>query len=110
MTPEVKSRIFEPFYTAKEVGKGTGLGLSMVYGMVKKSGGVITDQSHRGAGTTSCVSIPEWTDQDATPSLSPLESTEAAHLRAAVVLVAEDDDRVWMLIHQIFAHEGYTLV
>src|SRR5579862_2395823 len=37
MSEETQSRIFEPFYTTKEVGKGTGLGLSMVYGIVKQS-------------------------------------------------------------------------
>src|SRR5205823_13921377 len=41
MGPETQARIFEPFYTTKEVGKGTGLGLSMVYGIVKQSGGYI---------------------------------------------------------------------
>src|ERR1700739_2282871 len=41
MSEETQSRIFEPFYTTKEVGKGTGLGLSMVYGIVKQSGGAI---------------------------------------------------------------------
>ncbi len=41
MSGETMTRIFEPFYTTKEVGKGTGLGLSMVYGIVKQSGGYI---------------------------------------------------------------------
>ena len=41
MSPETRSRIFEPFLTTKEKGKGTGLGLSTVYGVVKQNGGYI---------------------------------------------------------------------
>ena len=41
MSQETMTRIFEPFYTTKEVGKGTGLGLSTVYGIVKQTGGYI---------------------------------------------------------------------
>ena len=40
MAPEVRCRVFEPFFSTKEIGKGTGLGLSMVYGFVRQSGGM----------------------------------------------------------------------
>jgi signal transduction histidine kinase len=51
-------RIFDPFYTTKEVGKGTGLGLSIVYGIVKKHGGYLEVKSKMNAGTTFSVFLP----------------------------------------------------
>jgi two-component system, NtrC family, sensor kinase len=58
MKPETINRIFEPFYTTKDVGKGTGLGLSITYDIMKKHEGEIAVQSELGKGTTFTVRIP----------------------------------------------------
>jgi two-component system, NtrC family, sensor kinase len=58
MPEDVKRRIFEPFYTTKDVGKGTGLGLSLSFSIVQKHGGVIRVKSVPGQGSAFRVWLP----------------------------------------------------
>ena len=58
MTDKVKERIFDPFYTTKDVGVGTGLGLSVSHGIVEKHGGTIKVESELGRGTCFTIVLP----------------------------------------------------
>ncbi len=55
---EIKDRIFDPYFTTKEVGKGTGIGLSVVHGIVKSHNGAISVDSKFGKGTTFNILFP----------------------------------------------------
>ncbi|MGB3468488.1 MAG: PAS domain S-box protein [Cyclobacteriaceae bacterium] len=58
MPDEVKKKIFDPFYTTKEVGSGTGLGLAISYGIIDKHDGKISVNSEEGEGTEFIIAIP----------------------------------------------------
>ncbi len=59
---EIKERIFDPYFTTKEVGKGTGMGLAIVDGIVRGLGGFITCESTPGEGTVFAISLPACDD------------------------------------------------
>ena len=56
---EIKNRIWEPFFTTKEVGVGTGLGMSITYGIIEKHGGKIELASEVGKGTEFAITLPK---------------------------------------------------
>jgi signal transduction histidine kinase len=58
MDEEVQKRIFEPFYTTKDMGKGTGLGLSISYSIVEQHNGKINMSSELSKGTEFIITLP----------------------------------------------------
>ncbi|MCP4337705.1 MAG: response regulator [Desulfobulbaceae bacterium] len=58
LTPDIKARIFDPYFTTKETGKGTGMGLAIVHGIVNSYGGFISLYSELGEGTAFHVFLP----------------------------------------------------
>jgi signal transduction histidine kinase len=60
MTDEIKSKIFNPFFTTKEPGRGTGLGLSISHGILQDHGGTIHCVSERGKGTGFYIRLPRY--------------------------------------------------
>lgn len=105
MPPDVRERIFEPFYTTKEVGKGTGLGLSMVYGLIKQSGGHVTVYSEPGVGTTFRIYLP----RSNAPDTALIERyADAVAGGSETILVVEDDDDVRSTVTGLLNELGYT--
>ncbi len=58
MSAEQLSKIFNPFFTTKEVGKGTGLGLSVSLNIIESVGGMVNVRSVEGAGSSFAISLP----------------------------------------------------
>ena len=111
MAPAVVERVFDPYFTTKEVGKGTGLGLSQVHGFVKQSGGHVKIYSEPGHGTTIKIYLPRVQEAAATePGAVPsVQVTLDAH-RNHVILVVEDDARVRELSVSMLRELGYTVI
>jgi two-component system, NtrC family, sensor kinase len=92
MSPDTLARVYEPFFTTKEVGKGTGLGLSQVYGFVQQSGGAIAIDSEPGRGTRVSMFLPRSSEGIAGES-DPLAGMPRIG-RPATILIVEDDPEV----------------
>lgn len=108
MSPEVRSRLFQPFFTTKGVGKGTGLGLSTVYGIVKQSGGFIWVYSEEGRGTTFKIYLPLVREKT-----EPLRArTEEAGMPRGTetVMVVEDEPGVRELAVRVLRQLGYQVL
>jgi PAS domain S-box-containing protein len=107
MPPEVMERIFEPFFSTKEIGQGTGLGLATIYGIVKQSGGHVWAYSEVGKGTTFKLYFPRHLGEVSTPSRT--RSPERGAGRGEGVLLVEDDSAVRKTVHTVLALAGYVV-
>lgn len=94
MATDVQERIFEPFYTTKEVGKGTGLGLATVWHLVSSIGGRIDVTSKRGEGSAFRVLLPVFPVPSLTAPVPSPNLRESVTCPPARILVAEDDPAV----------------
>ena len=113
IAPENLSKIFEPFYTTKDVGKGTGLGLSTVYGIVKQSNGFIFADSELGKGTSFTIYLPVHKVEDVKPAevanVKPVEKP-AELWGSATILLVEDEDMVRAVAERALVRHGYTVL
>jgi two-component system cell cycle sensor histidine kinase/response regulator CckA len=137
---EVLDRIFEPFFSTKEVGQGTGLGLSTVYGIIHQSGGYVTVESKVGEGTTFRLLFPR-ADEEARAQAQEAAAEAAAAAASAqaqggaqgtgkgkdgkepelplfeadltgseTILLVEDEDAVRMFGARALRNKGYKVL
>ncbi len=110
--PENLTKIFNPFFTTKEVGKGTGLGLSLCYGIVSEHGGTIAPFSKEGEGATFVIELPvsqalaTAAEKKATAALPSQSKSEGVGKR---VLVIDDEDTILQMIREILERNGYRV-
>jgi CheY-like chemotaxis protein len=109
MDAETMSKMYDPFFTTKEVGTGTGLGLSTVYGIVLSHGGWIHCESRPGHGTCFEIFFPVFEGP------LPLLAGEASFLAepskgSGTILLVDDEDMVLDLGRTILETEGYTVL
>ncbi|KPK26118.1 MAG: hypothetical protein AMK69_12720 [Nitrospira bacterium SG8_3] len=106
MAPEVKERIFDPYFTTKEKGEGTGLGLAMVHGIVKSHGGTITVYSEPEMGATFHVYLPiKETETDQATG-----SEETIPTGSERILFVDDEQPIVDIAKQMVEQLGYSMV
>lgn len=114
ISPEIIDRIFDPFFSTKEVGSGTGLGLSTVYGIVKQTGGFIHVESTVGQGTVFSIFFPTYGGKledvkhaDPRPKeVAPPHDLTGSH----TILLVEDEDAVRLFSARALRSKGYTVI
>jgi signal transduction histidine kinase/ActR/RegA family two-component response regulator len=105
--PAVIDRIFEPFYTTKDVGKGTGLGLSQVFGFAKQSGGDVDVQSELGKGSVFTLYLPKAEQAVVECDVEVQPGVHLADNAGRRILVVEDNLEIGRFATQILQDLGF---
>jgi len=106
MDEETRQKIFNPFFTTKEMGRGTGLGLASVYGIIKNHDGIIDVQSQQGKGTTFTVYLP------ASQKKSEQETRDSPKIvkGSGTVLLVDDEEMIVEVGAEMIRAIGYDVI
>jgi len=107
MSADVRSKIFEPFFSTKERVGGMGLGLANVYAIASQRRGFITVDSEVGVGSTFTVYFPRHENADELDRQD--EGKKKSELREANILYAEDDDMLRRLASNLLTEQGFSV-
>lgn len=114
MSADLIGKIFDPFFSTKDVGKGTGLGLSTVYGIVKQSGGFVDVESEPGKGTTFRILMPRHEPSEEEMHEAATEAADKKEQKrdlagSATIVFAEDEDAIRAVGVRTLTSRGYTV-
>lgn len=106
--PALQQRIFEPFFSTKEVGRGSGMGLAMVHGIVHEHGGHILLSANKDRGTTFNLYLPATTGK--IPDLPATTSdVEAPAPQPAQIMIVDDEPSLGRYLARLLRAKGYTV-
>jgi CheY-like chemotaxis protein len=106
ISSENLERIFEPYFTTKELGEGTGLGLAVVHGIVKEYGGEIKVYSEEGQGTVFNVLFPLIKEIE---EVSSSESFEPLPTGTETIMFVDDEELIVKVGTEILVQLGYRV-
>jgi PAS domain S-box-containing protein len=107
MNEKLQEKIYEPFFTTKEVGRGTGLGLSIAYGIIKQHNGYLSVESQECKGTTFRIHLPVIVQETLADEITKPFSLPYGQ---ETILLAEDDDEVRNLGMSLLEECGHTVI
>ena len=106
-----KKRLFEPFFSTKDVGKGTGMGLSMVHGIIHEHGGHILLDTEINKGTTVSILLPEASGIHKAPQVKEIKTATKippviAHQH---IMVVDDEVSITTYLSELLQQQGYKI-
>lgn len=115
--PEIREKVFQPFFTTKPADRGTGLGLSTVAGIVRQAEGRVELVSEPGAGTTMRLLFPRVTDSRSGDGSADRDraAARARHVARPAgayrprILLVEHDDSVRAILEAMLERAGYAV-
>lgn len=108
MDKEIRGKIFEPFFSTKELGKGIGLGLATVYGIVKQNNSFIEVYSEPEHGSTFKIYFPRHKEGVKQPRMEePPEKAMGGH---ETILLVEDEEAILFMVTAMLEDQGYSVV
>lgn len=108
MEAEVLSRIFEPYYSTKDLSRGPGLGLSIAAAVVAEHGGWMEVESAPGKGTRFDLYLPRSKERAASPQKIQIADAKAVEGKERI-LVVDDEELVRMVTKAVLAYRGYQV-
>jgi len=113
ISPEIKNKLFDPYFTTREHGQGSGMGLAVVHGIVQSHHGVITVDSRKDHGALFRLYFPAVAkniggNSSRTKDDNPGSPVQATSLRGNILL-ADDEESIRELISEFLTEKGYTV-